>query len=272
MTPVCWPLRLAAGLLGLLLSLSGMAAPPSPAPAPEGSLGFWLEQAWLRNPQAKALDAREGEARAAQELATGLTPEPGSVSVGALNDQLNNNRGKREVAVELNAYLWLPGQKAAREAEAESRFDEVGARRAALRLELAGELREAWWTLAAARNSASLAARRLETARALASEVQRRYQAGDLSRIDANLAQIETQAAEAESIDADSSLLQAEHAFRALTGAPAPSLVSAELPARPVPGEASQQRTPVACEPLPRSINGETCSPGTEPDQPASSV
>jgi hypothetical protein len=31
MTPVCWPLRLAAGLLGLLLSLSGMAAAPSPA-------------------------------------------------------------------------------------------------------------------------------------------------------------------------------------------------------------------------------------------------
>jgi cobalt-zinc-cadmium efflux system outer membrane protein len=241
MTPVCWPLRLAAGLLGLLLSLSGMAAAPSPAAAPEGSLGFWLEQAWLRNPQAKALDAREGEARAAQELAAGLTPEPGSISVGALNDQLNSNRGKREVAVELNAYLWLPGQKAAREAEAESRFDEVGARRAALRLELAGELREAWWTLAAARNSASLAARRLETARALASEVQRRYQAGDLSRIDANLAQIETQAAEAESIDADSALLQAEHVFRALTGAPAPSLVSAELPARSVPGEASQQ-------------------------------
>lgn len=240
MTPVRWPLRLAVGLLGLLLSLSGMAAPPSPAPAPEGSLGFWLEQAWLRNPQAKALDAREGEARAAQELAAGLTPEPGSVSVGALNDQLNSNRGKREVAVELNAYLWLPGQKAARAAEAESRFDEVGARRAALRLELAGELREAWWTLAAARNGASLAARRLETARALASEVQRRYQAGDLSRIDANLAQIETQAAEAESIDADSSLLQAEHVFRALTGAPAPSSISAEWPATPGHGGTDQ--------------------------------
>ncbi|WP_248595594.1 TolC family protein [Candidatus Accumulibacter phosphatis] len=228
---VCWPLRLAACLVGVLLSLSGMAA--SPPAAPEGSLGFWLEEAWLRNPQAKAVDAREGEARAAQELASGLTPEPGSVSVGALNDQLNSNRGKREIAVELNAYLWLPGQKAAREAEAESRFDEVGARRAALRLELAGALREAWWTLAAARNSARLAVGRLETARALASEVQRRYQAGDLSRIDANLAQMEMQAAEAESIDADSSLLQAEHVFRALTGAPAPSSISAERPATP---------------------------------------
>ncbi|WP_313951137.1 TolC family protein [Accumulibacter sp.] len=231
MTAVRWPRRLAAGLLlAGLLSLPGLAAPVQ---AQEGSLAFWLEQAWLRNPQAKSLDSREGEARAAQEVAAGLTPEPGSVSVGALNDQLNSNRGKREVAVELNTYLWLPGQKAAREAEAESRFDEVGARRNALRLAIAGELREAWWTLAATRNTASLAARRLQTARALASEVQRRYQAGDLSRIDANLAQMETQAAEADWIDADSALLQAEHAFRALTGAPAPSSISVEQPATP---------------------------------------
>ncbi|MBE2260446.1 MAG: TolC family protein [Rhodobacteraceae bacterium] len=238
MTPARFRLSLAACLVGILLISPGLAAPP---PATAGGLAFWLEQAWLRNPQARALEARETEARAAQELAAGLTPEPGSVSVGALNDQLNSNRGKREVAVELNAYLWLPGQKAAREAEAESRFDEVGARRAALRLELAGELREAWWTLAAARNAASLAARRLETARALAGEVRRRYQAGDLSRIDANLAEMETQAAEAERIDADSTLLQAEDSFRALTGAAAPSAIGAELPATPGHGSVTEQ-------------------------------
>ena len=237
MTTLRWRQRLAAGFAGVLLSLPGLAAPPA---APEASLALWLEQAWLRNPQAKALDAREAEARAARELASGLTPEPGSISVGTLNDQLNSNRGKREVAVELNAYLWLPGQKAARAAEAESRFDEVEARRAALRLEVAGELREAWWMLAAARNTTSLAARRLKTARALAEEVQRRYRAGDLSRIDGNLAQMEVQAAEAEWIDADGALLQAEHVFRALTGAPAPSSISAEQPVTPDGGSASR--------------------------------
>ncbi|MCB1931395.1 MAG: TolC family protein [Candidatus Accumulibacter sp.] len=241
MTSVYRPRRLVAYLLGVMLSMPGLAASLPPAQAREGHLAFWLEQAWLRNPQAKALDAREGEARAAQELAAGLTPEPGSVSVGALNDQLNSNRGKREFAVELNAYLWLPGQKAAREAEAESRFDEIGARRAALRLQLAGELRETWWTLAAARNAASLAAHRLETARALASEVRRRYQAGDLSRIDANLAEMEMQAGEAEWIDADSALLQAEHAFRVLTGTPAPASIGAEVPATTGRSKAGEQ-------------------------------
>jgi cobalt-zinc-cadmium efflux system outer membrane protein len=99
--------------------------------------------------------------------------------------------------------LWLPGQKAAREDAAASRSMKWRRRRVALRWELAGELREAWWTLAAARNARALAARRLETARALESDVRRRYRAGDLSRIDGNLAQSEVLAAEAELIEAE---------------------------------------------------------------------
>jgi hypothetical protein len=62
-------------------------------------------------PQAAGLDAREAEARAAQDVAAGLTPEPGSVSIGSLNDRFNRNQGKQEYEVELAVPLWLPGQK-----------------------------------------------------------------------------------------------------------------------------------------------------------------
>jgi hypothetical protein len=51
-----------------------------------------LKQAWRLNPQAAGLDAREAEARAAQDVAAGLTPEPGSVSIGSLNDRFNRNQ------------------------------------------------------------------------------------------------------------------------------------------------------------------------------------
>jgi hypothetical protein len=51
-----------------------------------------VEQAWRLNPQAAGLDAREAEARAAQDVAAGLTPEPGSVSIGNLNDRFNRNQ------------------------------------------------------------------------------------------------------------------------------------------------------------------------------------
>ena len=209
----------------LLAGLSVQAAE-----TPKSGLAAALEQAWRLNPQAAGLGGREAGARAAQDVATGLTPEPGSVSIGSLNDRFNRNKGEQEYEVELAVPLWLPGQKAAREAEATSRIDEAVARRTAVRLEVSGELREAWWALAAARSAKVLASRRLETARALETDVMRRYKVGELSRIDANLAQSETHAANAELIEAEANLLQAEQAVQVLTGSPAPKDLDEESP------------------------------------------
>lgn len=212
--------------------LLGQAALAADAGQPASGLASALEQAWRLHPQAAALDARDAEAQAARDIAGGLTPEPGSVSIGSRNDRLNRNLGNQEYEVELAAPLWLPGQKAAREDAAMSQVEEVAAKRTVLRWELAGELREAWWALAAARNAKALAARRVETARALESDVRRRFRAGDLSRIDGNLAQSEVLAAEAELIEAEASRLQAEQALRTLTGGSAPAEVGEEAPAQ----------------------------------------
>lgn len=210
---------------GLTFGLPGYAADGQPI---RSGLSQALEQAWLLHPQAAAAVAREAEARANRDVAAGLTPEPGSVSIGSRNDRLSRNLGMQEYEIELAAPLWLPGQKAAREAEADSRIDDAISRRAALRHELAGELREAWWALAAARNASALAARRLDTARALESDVRRRYKVGELSRIDANLAQTEVHAAGAELIEARTTLFQAEQALRNLTGTVAPADMTEE--------------------------------------------
>lgn len=215
-------------MAGLVLGQAGFAAGVAPAAS---GLSNAVEQAWRLDPQAAALDARDAEARAAQELAAGLTPEPGSLTIGSRNDRLNSNLGEQEYELELATPLWLPGQKAARVAEAASLIDHAAAKRAALRLELAGNVRQAWWAVAAGRNASALAANRLDTARALETGVRRRYKAGEVSRIDANLAQTEMRAAEADLIDAEAALLQAEQAFRTLTGAAAPANMEQELPA-----------------------------------------
>jgi outer membrane protein TolC len=222
-----WKRHLVFCAVGLAMSAAGLAADAVPAAS---GLGHALEQAWRLHPQAAGLDAREAEARASRDVAAGLTPEPPSVAIGSLNDRYNRNLGRQEWEVELAAPLWLPGQKAAREAEAASRIEEAAAKRAALRWELAGELREAWWSLAAARNVNALAARRLATARALEADVRRRYTVGELSRIDANLAQTEVLAAAAEQAETETTLLQAEQVLRTLTGTVAPQEMSDEAP------------------------------------------
>lgn len=211
-------MRSAALALGLL------ALPPAQAQG----LAEALERAWLRHPQAVASQARDEEARARAELAAGLTPGPGAISLSGLDDRFNRNRGKQEWEVEMAMPLWLPGQQQARAAEADDALAQVAAQRLALRLQLAGEVREAWWAAAAARNINDLAGRRLETARVLEADVQRRYRAGELARLDANLAQTERLAAEAELADAGITLLHAEQGFRRLTGMALPAALPAE--------------------------------------------
>lgn len=210
----------------------GQVALAADAGKPASGLASALAQAWRLHPQAAALDSRDAEAQATRDIAGGLTPEPGAISIGSRNDRWNRDRGQQEYEVELATPLWLPGQKAAREDAAISQIDEVAAKRIALRWELAGELREAWWALAASRNARALAARRAETARALEGDVRRRYRAGDLSRIDGNLAQAEVLAAEAELIEAEANRLQAEQVLRRLTGASAPVEIGEEAPAQ----------------------------------------
>ena len=213
-------------------------------PAQAQTLADALEQAWARHPQAAAFAARDDEARARAELAGGITPGPPALSLSSLNDRLNRNRGKQEWEAEMAVPLWLPGQQAARQDEAESAAAEVAARNRALRLQVAGEVREAWWRVAAARNTRDLAQRRAAAARALEADVLRRYKAGDLARIDANLAQGERLAAEAEAVEAEALLFAAEQDWRNLTGLAAPATLAAE-------GEAAAREPAAPCRRTP---------------------
>lgn len=211
----------------LLMAMAGAGSLPLHAE----SLGEVLERAWQRHPQAAAIAERDSESRARAEGAAALTPGPPTLSLSNLNDRLNRNRGRDEWEIELGVPMWLPGQQAARQSEAHYASGELDTRRAVLRLELAGELREAWWSLAARRQARELALRRLESARALETDVLRRVAAGESARLDANLAGGERLAAEAELGEAELALRQAELAIATLTGAAAPARLDEEQPA-----------------------------------------
>ena len=224
---------------GLLLALVLVTAP-----AAAQTLAQALDQAWQLHPQAQAGTARSAQAAANIEAANGLTPGPATLSLGAVSDRFHANQGQREWEVEMAVPLWLPGQKAAQSAEAASGQAQVVAQQHALRLQLAGELRTAWWAVAAARQTRAQAQQRVDTAQALLTNVQRRYRAGELARIDANLAQREVLAAQGALADSDAALLQAEQAFRALTGTAAPVQLDPEPPAvQDAPGQEHPLRT-----------------------------
>ncbi len=211
---------LAASLLSLLLGASSVQA---------DNLANALEQAWARHPRAAALPAHAEVARASGELAAALTPGPATLSLNHLNDQVGADQGKRDWEIELATPLWLPGQKHAHAAEAASQSAEIDTQRAALRLDLAGELRSAWWALAAARQTQDLVRGRLNSVRAMEGDVLRRYRAGDLARVDANLARAATLAAQDESLQAETAAREAELAWQALTAHAGPDRLPPEV-------------------------------------------
>jgi hypothetical protein len=180
-----------------LLLLALLLAPP-PAAAQRASLAAHLEQALDLDAAFRTLAAQRDAVAARRALARSLTP--GSPVVGG--DTRIDTRGpreSRELIIDLAAPVWLPGQRGAYGNTVQAGVAEFEARLLLRRLEVAGLLREAWWSAGLAGQEARVGRDRLATSRDIARDVQRRAELGDIPPTDALLAQNETLAAESRS-------------------------------------------------------------------------
>lgn len=203
-----------AGLISTVWVCCVMAAEP----APLSGMRQALDAAWARQPQAQAWVERQNAAQAQLDAARSVTPGPSSLSVSQLQDKLNQNRGHQEWELEWATPLWLPGQRAAQTSEAEQQVTSTQSQALASRWQLAGEVRQAWWAAGSAQAAWVLSKQKVETAQALAQTVARRVQAGDLARLDGNLAQAEWLSAQVDELTARQSATQTQQALEALTG------------------------------------------------------
>ncbi len=219
---------LITGVALTLLCTAALSAAEPPAVTHTMTLADAVAQAWARTPAANALPHRQAAADAQARAADGWTPGPPSVGLSTLNDRLQARAGRQEWEIEVATPLWLPGQRDAQRALAQTNQQLLSARAVVRRLELAGQVREAWWQLATARASLALAQRRVASADALHADVERRLRAGELARTDANASGAEVQMARTESLDAQREERDALLAWRALVGVAAPAAVAEE--------------------------------------------
>ncbi|MDP2784415.1 MAG: TolC family protein [Sulfurimicrobium sp.] len=195
-------------ILGLLLTQPVYAA----------SLRAALDNAWEKSPQAQVLEARRAESDAQAVAANSLLPGAPAVIVGQRGDQWNSSAGKREWEAGIALPIWLPGQRDARQRQAQTGKNGLEANIRALRLKLAGELREAIWQVRQAETQIQLDDERLQGAKKLAEDVARRAQAGELAKTDLNLARNEWLTAQAAVLQSRNRRLQAQQAYATLTG------------------------------------------------------
>jgi len=182
------------------------------------SLRAALDQAWEKSPQAQTLEAKRAESDAQGVAANSLLPGAPAIILGHRNDQLSNNAGVREWEAGIALPLWLPGQRDARQRQAKIGRAGLEANILALRLRLAGELREAIWQVRQVEAQIRLDEARAQTAKKLAEDVAKRVRAGELAKTDLNLAQNEWRTAQAAVLQNRNQLLQAQQAYATLTG------------------------------------------------------
>lgn len=204
-----------------VLSLAGLAIPAlttaQVAAEPLG-LSEAARAAYTRDPDFEALRQRRREAQALQREAASLTPAAPSLAGRYESDRLNADTGVREYEVFFNIPIWRPGQRSARGAWAEAFNRDVDTAQSALRLQVAGLLREAVWEAALRRNEAALTAHAWHSADTLARDIERRVELGERARGDALKAREESLRLRSADIAAQAEYRHALHRYRNLTG------------------------------------------------------
>ena len=191
---------------------------PVPAAAAQVTLAQAVEAAWQRTQAGAAAQAQQLRADAERKAASSYLSAPPAVSLSQRSDRWQRNQGVQENEVGVALPLWLPGQRGARQAAAESESALAAQSTQVARLRLAGQLRDLAWSLAGLKAEAANARAQQAYLQALASDVERRVKAGDVARTDALAARGESLAAGAELDAAEQRFTAERQRWTALTG------------------------------------------------------
>ena len=209
-------------LLALFVTLNAMAAMENHdddlLASPTLSLHDLIERTLTRYPDSLVLQAKQVEIEARSKHAKGILPNSPAIGFRNQNDSVMSHRGEREWEAELEMSVWLPGQRAAREAIARDAAAGLIDAREVLHLQVAGMLRDSLWDLSMMMHQSTLAKSRHETALALLNDVEKRAKAGDLPRTDIMLAQNEAYQAETALLRAEAEVKHAKFRYKLLTG------------------------------------------------------
>ncbi len=198
--------------------LAQAAALPNGSPAKLVSVRQAFDAAWRRAVERGEAEGFAARSKAELGISTNLLAGPPSLEFSQRTDRWHGATGSRENEVGVGVPVWLPGQRSARVASSEIGLRLADAVMASSRLRLAGEVREAAWTIAAARAALGITEDQATYLKQLAADVLRRVGAGDLARSDWLAAEAEALGAATAVLDAQVRLNAALNRWKLLTG------------------------------------------------------
>lgn len=186
--------------------------------SPRLTLHEVLQQVVAIHPQQALLNAHQQMVQARRTMANSWLPQAPSVGFSHQSDALLSHRDEREWQAQLQLPIWLPGQRQARGQVATLADESLTQDRAGLQQLAAELLRNAVWEIALRRSDVSLFQQRLETLSSIADDVQKRFRAGEVARLDVMQADQETLQAERQLVTAKAELMHAQFRYQQLTG------------------------------------------------------
>lgn len=177
-----------------------------------------VNAAFALYPTTIELAARTAEADAWSDRGQSWLSDRPSAVLRYQTDNWGANNGLDEYEAGILLPLWSWGGRSAVQKLGDTLSIESDAAGLALRWEVAGYLRAALWSIALAENDHDLAEQALDTAARLTASVERRHELGDVALGDVLLAQSAYLEAQTLVIEATAALLDAERAYRSVTG------------------------------------------------------
>ena len=182
------------------------------------SLHDIVEQTYQRNPRIEVIQARLKHVEALDNRSKSMWAADPSISVNHYNDVLTGSNGLQEWEVGMELPIWLPGQKEAHQKTLTQQRSIVNASQPALKLEIAGIVRELIWTIALTKNKIAVTEQEWNVVKKLEDDVKKRVELGDLAQSDLILAQQESLSKEAAWRIASQEYRHAQHRYDMITG------------------------------------------------------
>ncbi len=208
----------AVGLALLLIGSQSAADHPLLSEDPALTLAEVTDRAIEQAPERLTLAPRFRQADAWQKRGSSLLSGNPSLSLRYQTDRWQNDHDLTEYEGGLTLPLWNFGARRAARSVAAAQNAEANQAEAFLRWQIAGQVREQLWELAAARSERENAERALHLFEQIGGLVERRHKAGDVARADLLLAQSASLEAESAVLSTRAREIDASRKLQVLTG------------------------------------------------------
>ncbi|HHJ37905.1 MAG: hypothetical protein AXA67_07895 [Methylothermaceae bacteria B42] len=168
-------------------------------------------------PRSHLVSALEEESSAWRKRAGGLLAGPVMLGATYSGDQVGDDTGQWSIDTDLTFMIWKWGQRAAAKQVAGQAVRYAQAYRRALKLQVAGLVREALWDLQMKKVDYETARNVLAVNQQLTDVVRKRVEAGDLPRTDLLLAQTHLLQRRSEAVAAEAEWMHARRRYLNLT-------------------------------------------------------